>query len=83
MMKRFLKTFMAFALILSMVLPVLTPVASAAGQSGSGLKDYHSMTMEQIFASKEDLTWVVTGDSITHKEKFTTGMNSYTEWFET
>lgn len=82
MMKRFLKTFMAFALILSMVLPVLTPVASAAGQSGSGLKDYHSMTMEQIFASKEDLTWVVTGDSITHNEKFTTGMNSYTEWFE-
>lgn len=82
MMKRFIKTFMAFALILSMVLPVLTPVASAAGQSGSGLKDYHSMTMEQIFASKEDLTWVMTGDSITHNGSWTQGMNSYTEWFE-
>ena len=82
MMKRFSKTFIAIALILSMVLPVLAPYVNAAGKGSSGLKDYHSMTMEQIFASKEDLTWVMTGDSITHNGSWTQGMNSYTEWFE-
>lgn len=83
MTKRFHKAFIAIVLVLCMVLPVLTPVAFAAGEAGTGeLKDYHSMTMEQILALDEDLTWVVTGDSITHNTSFTQGMNSYTEWFE-
>lgn len=83
MTKRFQKAFIAIVLVLCMVLPVLSPVAYAAGEAGTGeLKDYHSMTMEEILALDEDLTWVVTGDSITHNTSFTQGMNSYTEWFE-
>ena len=83
MTKWFNKALVAVVLVFSMVLPVLTPVVSAAGEgSVSNLKDYHSMTMEEIFALREDLTWVVTGDSITHNTSFTQGMNSYTEWFE-
>lgn len=82
MMKRFSRTFIAIALILSMVLPVLAPYVNAAGKNSSGLKDYHSMSMKEIFTSKEDLTWVMTGDSITHNGSWTQGMNSYSEWFE-
>lgn len=83
MTKRFHKAFIAIVLVLCMVLPVLTPVAYAAGEAGSGkLKDYHSMTMEEIFALDEDLTWVMTGDSITHNGSWTQGMNSYSEWME-
>lgn len=83
MHKYFHKALIAVVLVFSMVLPVLTPVVHAAGEaSAAGLKDYHSMSMEEIFALDEDLTWVVTGDSITHNTSFTQGMNSYTEWFE-
>ena len=83
MHKYFHKALIAVVLVFSMVLPVLTPVVYAAGEgSAAGLKDYHSMTMEEIFAQKEDLTWVITGDSITHNGSWTQGMNSYSEWFE-
>lgn len=83
MTKRFHKAFIAIVLVLCMVLPVLTPVAYAAGEAGTGeLKDYHSMTMEEIFDLNEDLTWVMTGDSITHNGSWTQGMNSYSEWME-
>ena len=83
MTKRFHKAFIAIVLVLCMVLPVLTPVAYAAGEAGIGeLRDYHSMTMEEIFDLNEDLTWVMTGDSITHNGSWTQGMNSYSEWME-
>lgn len=46
------------------------------------ITDYDSMTIEEILDADESLTWVFTGDSITHNTSFTQGMNGYAEWFE-
>lgn len=46
------------------------------------ITDYDGMTMEEILDTDESLTWVFTGDSITHNTIFTQGMNGYAEWFE-
>ena len=81
-MKWLNRTFIVFVLVFAMVLPVLTPVVSAAGTSNSALKDYHSMSMDEILNASENLTWVFAGDSITHNGSWTQGMNSYSEWFE-
>ena len=38
--------------------------------------------MSQLLSLDEDLTWVFTGDSITHNGSWTGGYNDYAAWFE-
>lgn len=46
------------------------------------LVDYDSMTIQELLALDESLTWVFAGDSITHNADYTSGMNSYADYFE-
>ena len=71
-----IKRLMAMALCLCMLLSMYVPSASAATVS------YHDMSMSQLLALEEDLTWVFTGDSITHNGGWTGGYNDYAAWFE-
>ncbi len=71
-----LKRLLAMALCLCMLLSLYVPSASADTVS------YHEMSMSQILACEEDLTWVFTGDSITHNGGWTGGYNDYAAWFE-
>ncbi len=71
-----LKRLMAAALCLCMLLSLYVPSVSAETVS------YHDMSMSQLLALDEDLTWVFTGDSITHNGSWTGGYNDYAAWFE-
>lgn len=75
------KTVLSWILVLSLILPLCSPALSAQA-TGSELVDYNSMTMEEILARDESLTWVITGDSITHNANWSGGANSYGEWME-
>ena len=44
--------------------------------------DYDSMSIKELLDVDESLTYVFTGDSITHNTTYTQGMNGYVEWFE-
>ena len=75
------KTLLSWLLVISMIIPSLSYVIHTQAADGD-IKDYDTMTMEQILASDESLTWVITGDSITHNGGWTAGLNSYGEWME-
>lgn len=75
------KTLLSWLLVVSMIIPSLSYVIHTQAADGD-IKDYDAMTMEQILASDESLTWVITGDSITHNGGWTAGLNSYGEWME-
>lgn len=75
------KTVLSWLLVVSMIIPSLSYVIHTQAADGD-IKDYDAMTMEQIMASDESLTWVITGDSITHNGGWTAGLNSYGEWME-
>lgn len=79
--KKMKNIFMAWILVISMVVPMCATGVTAKAENTS-LKDYNAMTMEQILNSEESLTWVFAGDSITHNGSWSQGMNSYSEWFE-
>ena len=81
MKKNIQKSILSWVLVFCMVLPLLSSVIYTQA-ADSDLKDYDAMTMEQILASEESLTWVITGDSITHNAEWTAGVNSYGEWME-
>jgi len=70
------KRLLALALCLCMVLGMYVPTVSAETVS------YHDMSISQILSLDEDLTWVFTGDSITHNGGWTGGYNDYAAWFE-
>lgn len=78
------KTALAWMLVASMIVPAISSamIAKASDQENTNLTDYNSMTMEELFESKEELTWVFAGDSITHNNTYTQGTNGYGEWFE-
>ena len=82
--KRRKKAAVAWLLVLAMVLPMISSVipAKATDTQVSAENNYDKMTMEQILSQEKSLTWVFAGDSITHNNTFTGGMNSYSEWFE-
>jgi len=46
------------------------------------IEDYDSMSLKELLKADESLTFLFTGDSITHNTKYTQGMNGYVEWFE-
>ncbi len=71
------KRLLAMALCLCMLLGMYVPTVSA-----EELVSYHDMSMSQLLALDEDLTWVFTGDSITHNGGWTGGYNDYAAWFE-
>ena len=75
------KSILSCLLVVSMIIPSLSYVIHTQAADGD-IKDYDAMTMEQILASDESLTWVITGDSITHNGGWTAGLNSYGEWME-
>jgi len=75
------KILLSWLLVVSMIIPSLSYVIHTQAADGD-IKDYDAMTMEQILASDESLTWVITGDSITHNGGWTAGLNSYGEWME-
>lgn len=69
--------------ISAVVLTALIGVGAALATDGTSV-DYSNMSMKEIWdkVGEESLTYVFTGDSITHNTTFTQGMNSYPEWFE-
>ncbi len=75
------KSLLSWLLVFSMVFPLFSSVISTQAADGD-INDYDAMSMEEIFESEEPLTWVITGDSITHNGTWTAGANSYGEWFE-
>lgn len=79
MRRKMNKKVLAWLLVISMVLPMISNVFTA---KAADITDYNAMEMEEIFQSDEALTWVFAGDSITHNDVWTQGMNSYGEWFE-
>ena len=81
MKKNIAKSILSWLLVFSMVLPSLSYVINTQAAEGD-IKDYDAMSMEQLLASNESLTWVITGDSITHNGGWTAGLNSYGEWME-
>ena len=81
MRKNIKKSLLSWLLVFSMVLPLMSSIIYTQAEEGD-IKDYDSMTMEEILASDESLTWVITGDSITHNGGWTAGLNSYGEWME-
>ncbi len=81
MKKNIAKSILSWLLVFSMVLPSLSYVINTQAADGD-IKDYDVMSMEQLLASDESLTWVITGDSITHNGGWTAGLNSYGEWME-
>lgn len=44
--------------------------------------DFAAMSMDELMELDQSLTWVFTGDSITHNGSWTQGANGYAEWFE-
>ena len=75
-------SFLVIAIAVSMI-----PFNSSAGfvekpTVTSKIKDYDAMSMKQILALDESLTYVFAGDSITHNTSYTQGKNGYAEWFE-
>lgn len=81
MRKNITKSLLSWVLVFSLVLPLLSSVIYTQAAEGD-VKDYDAMSMEEILASDESLTWVITGDSITHNGGWTAGLNSYGEWME-
>jgi len=75
------KQFISFLLVISLVMSMI-PQSVLALAADTGVVDYESMEMSEIFGRSEPLTWVFAGDSITHNPSFTQGMNGYAEWFE-
>lgn len=76
------KLIIAWLLILSMIAPVFPPIHRSQAADTAIEMDYNRMTIEELLDSETALTWVFTGDSITHNANWTQGMNSYSEWFE-
>ena len=70
------KRLAAMLLCPCMLFSMYVPSASTSGMN------YHAMSMSQLLALDEDLTWVFTGDSITHNGGHTGGYNDYPAWFE-
>lgn len=75
------KSLLSWVLVFSLVLPLLSSVIYTQAETTT-VTDYHSMSMQEILARDESLTWVFAGDSITHNGNWSGGMNSYSEWFE-
>lgn len=79
---------LVLSLLLSACSPAQTPTEAptdppATEAPGPQIdRDLHSMRMEEILSLDDSLTWVFTGDSITHNGSWTQGMNGYAEWFE-
>ena len=85
MKQKLWRSVLAVVLVLSMVLPMCTPVtglATAVSATETTVENFDALTIQEILALDESLTWVFAGDSITHNASFTNGMNSYPEWFE-
>lgn len=77
------KAFIAWLLVVCMVVPMLPSGIIAKAAEVSQAYNYHNMSMEEILGLKDrNLTWVFAGDSITHNGSWSQGMNSYSEWFE-
>lgn len=72
---------LSWILVFSLVLPMVSSAIDTQAQD-NGVTDYNAMTMQEILARSESLTWVFAGDSITHNGNWAGGMNSYSEWFE-
>ena len=70
------KRLLALAVCMCMLLGMYVPFAGAETVS------YHDMSISQLLDLDEDLTWVFTGDSITHNGGWTGGYNDYAAWFE-
>ena len=51
-------------------------------EASGGIEDYDSMSIKELLDADESLTFLFTGDSITHNTVYTQGMNGYVEWFE-
>ena len=66
--KRFISAVLCLCMLLSLYVPM---------PAGAANKDYHSMSISQILNLGEDLTWVFTGDSITHNGSWTAGYNGW------
>lgn len=73
-------------LALSVTAAAVLGVFGAVFAASSSTVDYSNMTIQEVWEaadeSGEPLTYVFTGDSITHNSRFTQGMNSHSEWFE-
>ena len=82
MKKKLGKSFLSWLLVFAMVFPLFSSVIHTQAAEENVTENYDAMTMEDIFNSTESLTWVITGDSITHNGTWTAGANSYGEWFE-
>ena len=82
MKKQLGKSLLSWILVFAMVFPLFSSVIHIQAAEENVNKNYDAMTMEEIFNSTESLTWVITGDSITHNGTWTAGANSYGEWFE-
>ena len=76
------KSVLAWLLVISMALPMLPSGIIAKAAENQVTVDYEALSMEELLAEKDNLTWVFAGDSITHNATWTQGMNSYSEWFE-
>ena len=77
----------AFVLVIAIAIPFVSMDSSAAFDKSQyevvdGIVDYDAMDVQTILKREESLTWVFAGDSITHNNQWTQGMNSYVEWFE-
>ena len=66
------------------VVVVLLGVIVGVNANDSNVVNYSNMTIQEVWEAVGDdsLTYVFTGDSITHNTRFTQGMNSYSDWFE-
>ena len=77
----------AFVLVIAIAIPFVSMDSSAAFDKSQyevvdGIVDYDAMDVQTILKREDSLTWVFAGDSITHNNQWTQGMNSYVEWFE-
>ncbi len=75
---------MAWILVACMVVPMVSFVATTKASKASvpDSQNYDAMTISEIMDLGDSLTWVFTGDSITHNTHFTMGMNGHADWFE-
>lgn len=76
------KSILAWLLVISMALPMLPSGVIAKAADTQVTVDYEALSIKELLAKKDNLTWVFAGDSITHNASWTQGMNSYSEWFE-
>lgn len=85
-MKKFTnRAIISLVLVLSMVLSFCSPLSDVLGftsQATAAELDFDSMSMNTILNYSDSLTWVVSGDSITHNGGWSQGTNSYGEWIE-